>query len=69
MEIDNNNIILINAHTIKKDVYFFMERKQNLYSDDNVTKYDEFVCTEFVWLPIKKQKENAKRLEKITDED
>ena len=46
-----------------------MERKQNLYSDDNVTKYDEFVCTEFVWLPINKQKENAKRLEKITDED
>ena len=69
MEIDNNNIILINAHTIKKDVYFFMERKPNLYSDDNVTKYDEFVCTEFVWLPINKQKENAKRLEKITDED
>lgn len=28
----------------------------------NVTKYGEFVCTEFEWLPVDKQKEQAKKL-------
>lgn len=32
----------------------------------NKTKYGEFVCTEFEWLPLDKQKENAKRFEKLT---
>lgn len=33
---------------------------------DNVTKYGENVCTQFNWLPLDKQKENAKKFEKIT---
>lgn len=32
----------------------------------NKTKYGEFVCTEFEWLPLDKQKEKAKRFQKIT---
>ncbi len=33
---------------------------------DNTTKYGEQVCSEFVWLPLDKQKENAIRFDKIT---
>ena len=33
---------------------------------DNITKYGENVCTQFNWLPLDKQKENAKKFEKIT---
>lgn len=36
------------------------------HNEDNVTKYGEFVCTEFAWLPLDKQKENAKKFDKIT---
>lgn len=32
----------------------------------NVTKYGEVVCSEFEWLPIEKQKENADKLANIT---
>ena len=32
----------------------------------NTTKYGEQVCSEFVWLPLDKQKENAIRFDKIT---
>lgn len=38
-------------------------------SDDkrkNTTKYGEFVCSEYKWLPIEKQKEQAKKLANIT---
>ena len=38
----------------------------NKEKEDNVTLYGENVCTEFVWLPLDKQKENAKHFEKIT---
>lgn len=33
---------------------------------DNTTKYGEQVCSEFGWLPLDKQKENAKKFDKIT---
>lgn len=33
---------------------------------ENETKYGEFVCTEFKWLPLDRQKENAIKFEKIT---
>lgn len=35
-------------------------------NEENVTKYGEEVCTQFVWLPLNKQKENAERFEKIS---
>lgn len=33
---------------------------------ENTTKYGEQVCSEFVWLPLDKQKEKAEKLDKIT---
>lgn len=33
---------------------------------DNTTMSGEEVCSEFAWLPLDKQKENAERLAKIT---
>ena len=33
---------------------------------NNTTKYGEFVCSEYHWLPIEKQKEQAEKLSKIT---
>ena len=33
---------------------------------DNTTMFGEEVCTEFAWLPLDKQKENAERLANIT---
>ena len=34
---------------------------------ENVTKYGEFVCSEYEWLPLSKQKEKAKELENVTN--
>lgn len=33
---------------------------------EDITKYGEFVCSFHHWLPIDKQKEQAKRMIKIT---
>lgn len=35
------------------------------YGED-ATKYGEFVCSNYHWLPIEKQKEQAKRLGNMT---
>lgn len=37
--------------------------KENL---NNTTKYGEFVCSYYQWLPLEKQKEQAKKLCQIT---
>ena len=42
-----------------------MEKKKD-EKKDNVTLYGENVCTEFEWLPLDKQKENAEKFAKIT---
>lgn len=42
-----------------------MKKPKKLYGEDT-TKYGEFVCSTFHWLPIEKQKEQAKRFENIT---
>ena len=34
--------------------------------EEETTKYGEFVCSFDVWLPIDKQKEQAKKMEKMT---
>ena len=39
---------------------------EDLENKDNKTKYGEFVCSEFKWLPIEKQKEKVDKLDKIT---
>ena len=36
---------------------------------EDKTKYGEFVCTEFKWLPIEKQKEKAEKLDKMTKDN
>ncbi len=36
---------------------------------ENTTKYGEQVCSEFAWLPLDKQKENAEKFAKITEKD
>lgn len=48
-----------------------MSEKKNFppkkeYGEDT-TKYGEYVCSAYHWLPLEKQKEQAKRLESITD--
>lgn len=42
-----------------------MENKEKK-NHDNVTLYGENVCSEFAWLPLDKQKENAEKFSKIT---
>ena len=42
-----------------------MEEDISIKKEDT-TKYGEQVCSEFVWLPLDKQKENAIRFDKIT---
>lgn len=37
-----------------------------LEKKENTTKYGEQVCSEFAWLPLDKQKENAEKFAKIT---
>lgn len=32
---------------------------------ENTTKYGEQVCSEFAWLPLDKQKENANKFDKM----
>lgn len=40
--------------------------KKEKRKKENTTKYGEQVCSEFVWLPLDKQKENAEKLSHIT---
>ena len=44
--------------------------KRNKYSlslNDDATKYGEFVCSCYKWLPLDEQKAQARRLEDITN--
>jgi len=41
-------------------------KEKNNSKKENTTMYGEQVCSEFVWLPMDKQKENANRLNNIT---
>lgn len=38
----------------------------NMESEEDVTKYGEFVSSYFAWLTLDKQKSQAKRMEKMT---
>ena len=38
----------------------------NMESEEDVTKYGEFVSSYFAWLTLDKQKSKAKKLEKMT---
>lgn len=43
-----------------------MQRDKKFPKKEDTTKYGEFVCSAYHWLPIEKQKEQAKELEEIT---
>ena len=46
-----------------------MEKKKQGRKSENATKYGEFVCSAYHWLPVEKQKENAERLENVTEDE
>lgn len=33
---------------------------------EDTTKFGEFICTEYQWLPLEKQKEQAKKMANMT---
>ena len=41
-----------------------MDRKE--FEGEDSTQYGEFISSFFSWIPMATQKENAKRLEKVT---
>lgn len=43
-----------------------MQKDKKVPKRDNTTKYGEFVCSAFKWLPIDKQKEQAENLADMT---
>lgn len=43
-----------------------MQKNEEEHRREDTTKYGEFVCSSYHWLPIEKQKEQAKRLANIT---
>jgi len=46
-----------------------MQRDKKFSKREDMTKYGEFVCSTFHWLPIEKQKEQAERMVKITNKE
>lgn len=43
-----------------------MQNDKEQSKKDDTTKYGEFVCSAFRWLPLEKQKEQAEKLANIT---
>ena len=43
-----------------------MQRDKGFSKREDMTKYGEFVCSTFHWLPIEKQKQQAKKMAKMT---
>ena len=46
-----------------------MQKDKRVSKREDMTKYGEFVCSTFQWLPLEKQKEQAKRLVNITKKE
>lgn len=45
-----------------------MQKDKKVSKREDMTKYGEFICSTFHWLPIEKQKEQAKKMAKITND-
>ncbi len=43
-----------------------MQRDKKVSKKEDMTKYGEFVCSAFHWLPIEKQKEQAEDMVNMT---
>ena len=48
---------------------FFMKKSEDELKKENTTKYGEFVCTEYQWLPLEKQKEQADKMANMTKKE
>lgn len=46
-----------------------MQKDKKNHKRENTTKYGEFVCSAFKWLPIDKQKEQAEELANMTKKE
>ena len=55
------SILILEVSILQKDKHF--------HKHEDMTKYGEFVCSTFHWLPIEKQKEQADRMEEITKDE
>ena len=61
-----------NRQNIIKDYIvgdFFMEKNKDELKKENTTKYGEFVCSEYQWLPLEKQKEQANKMANMTKKE
>lgn len=43
-----------------------MQRDKRVSKREDMTKYGEFVCSAFHWLPIDEQKKKAEKMSKMT---
>ena len=43
-----------------------LQKDKKVAKREDMTKYGEFVCSTFHWLPIEKQKEQAKNMVNMT---
>ena len=43
-----------------------MQKDKKIPKKEDISKYGEFVCSTFYWLPIEKQKNKAKKIANIT---
>lgn len=43
-----------------------MQKDKRVPKKEDTTKYGEFVCSEYHWLPVEKQKEQVNKMENIT---
>ncbi len=43
-----------------------MKKDKEVQRKEDTTKYGEFVCSAYHWLPIEKQKEQVSKMENIT---
>ncbi len=46
-----------------------MKKSEDELKKENTTKYGEFVCTEYQWLPLEKQKEPADKMANMTKKE
>ena len=46
-----------------------MKKSEDELKKENTTKYGEFVCTEYQWLPLEKQKEQAGKMANMTKKE
>ncbi len=46
-----------------------MQKDKKIPKKEDTTKYGEFVCSTYHWLPVEKQKEQAKRMDDVTKKE